>query len=313
MTGAADEADLSCVAVILPTWNSEQFFDRFSGPLMEQGIEPSQVLIVDSGSEDRTAERARSLGFRVHVIPHCEFNHGHSRALASTLVPWANILVYTTQDAIMASPDALAKLVAVFRDTDIGAAFGRQLPHAGADAFARHACAFNYPDQSMVRSFESRKLLGIRAAFLSNSFGAYRRSALEAVGNFPSKIIEGEDMYIAAKLMVHGWKTAYVSEATVRHSHNLTLLALFRRYFDAGVFHARESWIREQYGGPSGEGLRFVIAEVAYLWKENPLLIPKAMLRTFCKYVGFELGKREARLAPPIKRHLGNMRQYWVS
>lgn len=310
--GITVSVDLSKVAVILPTWNAERYFDRIAGPLLEQGIRPFQVLIIDSESEDNTVARARSLGFIVHEIPHREFNHGGTRALASTLVPWAEILVYTTQDAVMASPDAVATLVRAFDDPMIGAVYGRQLPHKNADPFARHACAFNYPDCSLVRDLESKKALGFKAIFLSDTFSAYRRIALEAVGNFPPAIVTAEDTWVAAKMMLRGWKTAYIAEAAVYHSHNMSLGQIFRRYFDTGVLHVRESWLRETYGEPSGEGMRFVRSEMAWVWKENPFLAPKIILRTAAKYLGYEIGRREAVLPNGIKRWLSNIREYWA-
>jgi rhamnosyltransferase len=303
--------DLSRVAVITPTLNAERYLDLFSGSLLAQGIRPDQLLIIDSESKDNTVIRAQSFGFRVHEIPRREFNHGGTRALATTLVPWAEILVYTTQDAILASPKTLATLVGVFENPEIGAAYGRQLPHADADPFARHACAFNYPAQSVLRDFETRRKLGFKAIFLSDTFAAYRRAALESVGNFPLSVIALEDTYVAAKMMLQDWKTAYVADAAVYHSHNLNLVQLFRRYFDTGVLHAREPWLREQYGEPSGEGTRFVRSEIAWISKVNPILVPKVFLRAAAKYLGYQLGRREAKFSNGLKKRLGNLREYW--
>jgi rhamnosyltransferase len=303
--------DLSNVAVVLTTWNSERFFSQFPKPLLAQGIQPEQVLIMDSESKDRTVELACSYGFSVHEQARHEFNHGGTRALAARLLPWADFLVYTTPDAIMASPDTLRTLLAVFEDPLVGAAFGRQLPHEDADSFARQACALNYPPHSRMRDMESKKELGFKAIFFSNNLGAYRRSALEAVGNFPAHVITAEDSYTAARMMMAGWKTAYVAEAAVYHSHNQTLLQLFRRYFDTGVLHARESWMREEFGEPSSEGLRFVSAEVRRLLKEAPLQAPEAGLRTIFKFAGYQLGKNEAMLPTRIKRFIGNFHEYW--
>jgi rhamnosyltransferase len=304
--------DLSRVAVILTTWNSERYFDLFPAPLLQQGIKPEQVLIIDSESKDKTAERGQSFGFNVHVIPRREFNHGGSRALAATLVPWADILIYTTPDAIMASPDTVRKLAAVFDDPTIGAAYGRQLPHADADLFAQHACAYNYPATSVVRDIESRKTLGFKTIFLSNNLGAYRRTALEAVGSFPSGIITAEDSYVAAKMTLQGWRTAYVADAAVYHSHNQTLMQIFRRYFDTGVLHVRESWMRERFGEPVGEGKRFLLSELAFLRSRNPFLVPMMVFRTAFKWAGYQFGRREAMLSPAVKRRLGNLHEYWT-
>jgi rhamnosyltransferase len=249
----------------------------------------------------------------VHEIPHTEFDHGGTRALAATLVPKAEILVYTTHDAIMASPATLTNLVAVFEDDHVGAAYGRQLPHHDADPFAQHACAFNYSNQSLLRDFETRKTLGFKTTFLSDSLAAYRRTALEAVGSFPASVSSSEDVYVAAKMMLQEWKTAYVAEATVYHSHNLTLLQLFRRYFDIGVMHAREAWIREKYGEPSGEGMRFVKSEISWVASQDLFLVPKVFLRTGAKYLGYQLGRREAMLSSGMKRRMSNLHGYWAA
>jgi len=304
--------DLSNVAVILPTWNSERFFDLFPGPLLQQGIRPNQVLIIDSASNDNTVARARSFGFQVHEIPRLEFNHGGTRALAATLVPWAEFLVYTTHDAIMASPDTIGILVGAFDDTRIGAAYARQLPHCDADPFARHACAFNYPAHSLVKDYETRKTLGFKTIFHSNVLAAYRRTALEAIGSFPHDVITHEDAYVAAKMMLSGWKTAYIAEATVYHSHNQTLRQIFQRHFDAGVLYGRERWMREKYGEPGEDGMRFVRSEIEWFWKENPLLIPKVFMRTAAKYLGYNLGQREAMFSNRLKLHMGAFHDFWV-
>ncbi|BBI49658.1 hypothetical protein HORIV_20790 [Vreelandella olivaria] len=64
-------------------------------------------------------------------------------------------------------------------------AFGRQLPHPDASPIAAHARYFNYPDESRVVATADIPRLGIKTAFLSNSFAAYRREALSARAGFP--------------------------------------------------------------------------------------------------------------------------------
>jgi len=305
--------DFSRVAVILTTWNSERFFDLFPGPLLLQGIRPDQVLIVDSESKDNTVKRARSFGFCVHEIPRLEFNHGGTRALASTLVPWAEFLVYTTPDAIMATPETLARVLAAFDNPEIGAAYGRQLPHHNADLFAIHHCNCSYPSFSWVRKYADRTTFGYKTVYLSDSFTAYRRSALESVGGFPRRIIGSEDFYLGAMLLKNGWKTAYVADSTVFHSHNQTLVQVFRRFFDIGVMQAEQSWIREEYGSPVGAGTRFIRSEVMFLLSRNPILIPVAILRTIAKYLGYQLGRRHQRLSHDLCMRLGNFHEYWTA
>ena len=123
----------------------------------------------------------------------------------------------------------------------VGCASGRQLPHSDASLLASHARHFNYPNVSSIRDEKSISTLGLKAAFCSNSFAAYRVSALYECGGFPLNVILGEDMYVAAKMLLRGYKTAYVANATVYHSHNYSPIEEFKRYFDTGVYHAREA------------------------------------------------------------------------
>lgn len=270
------------------------------------------MLIVDSSSVDGTADLARSAGFRVHSISRVEFNHGHTRQMAADLLPDAGILVYLTQDAVLTSPGELGKLLRAFDDPEIGAAFGRQLPRPEAGPIEVHARLFNYPVNAGTRTLASRKDLGFKAIFISNSFAAYRRSALVSVGGFPSDVIFGEDTVTAAKLLLKGWKIAYVAEAAVFHSHAYTCTQDFRRYFDIGVLHARESWLLKEFGQTGGEGKRFVLSELSYLWHRQASLIPLALWRTALKFVGYRLGRAEGSLPLAWKQSLSMHRGFWA-
>ena len=126
---------------------------------------------------------------------------------------------------------------------------------------------------------------------MSNSFSAYRIKTFQELGGFPSDTILCEDMYYTAKAVLAGYKVAYVADAIVHHSHNYSPLEEFRRYFDIGVFHADEPWIRKQFGGAGGEGKRFVVSEFRYLLKSDLKYIPVAVLNNAMKILGYKLGQ----------------------
>src|ERR1039458_5947321 len=148
--------DRSHVAVIIPPSNAGKCWKAFSKGLNLQGLPASQVLIVDSSSDDGTRDLAAAEGYQVHCINRSDFNHGGTRQLALDLVPWASIVVYLTQDAALATHDSLDLLLSAFEDRQVAAAYGRQLPRPCAGPIEAHARLFNYPPQSDVRDFESR-------------------------------------------------------------------------------------------------------------------------------------------------------------
>jgi rhamnosyltransferase len=297
--------------VIVPTLNAALHWSQFARLLLDS-VPPERVLIMDSSSDDGTANLAREAGFRLHTISRAEFNHGGTRQLAAELVPDAEIVVFLTQDAVLADSNAIRELLAPFADSTVAAAFGRQLPRPTATDIEAHARLYNYPVQSSVRTLASREQLGFKAIFISNSFAAYRRSALMAVGGFPRDVIFGEDTITAAKLLLSGWKIAYVSEAQVYHSHSYTWILDFKRYFDIGVLHSRASWLLQEFGGTGGEGGRFVRSELSYLWPQRWWLIPTALIRTALKLVGYRLGRIENKLSLQWKRRLSMHRRFWV-
>lgn len=298
------------ISVVVPTFNAGSFWPSFVRQIVAQTKDCS-VLVVDSGSTDDTVRLALSEGFSVKTIPNAEFNHGSTRQMAVDLLHGSDVVVFLTQDAILVSPDSIVNLLEVFASDDVGAVYGRQLPRPGAGPIEAHARLFNYPASSHVCDFGDAASIGIKAAFMSNSFAAYRTEALTAVGGFPSDVILGEDTIVAAKMLMAGWKVAYQADAQVYHSHDYNYLQEFRRYFDIGVMHTRESWMLDAFGAPEGEGGRFVRSELKYLLKQAPWLIPSAVARTMLKYLGYRLGRLESALPLSMKRRLSMHRGYW--
>jgi len=269
------------------------------------------LFIVDSSSRDGTWELASATCGNAVSIPSAEFNHGGTRQLLVDSNPQYDIYVFLTQDAYLEDSFSLVKLISVFAEPDVGAVCGRQLPHLDATPLAQHARLFNYPDASSVKTIDDVPVIGLKAAFMSNSFAAYRGSALSAIGGFPKHVIFAEDMYVAAKMLLAGWKVAYAGDAVCRHSHNYTIAEEFRRYFDMGVFHARESWIRDKFGGAGGEGVRYVKSELRYLGISRLHQWPGAILRNAVKLMAYKLGQKEHHIPRQFKKRLGMYKRYW--
>lgn len=299
-------------ALFIPTLNAGPRWVQVVEAIQTQLSRPDAVLVVDSGSVDGTAELASSAGFEVVHINPSEFDHGATRMLALQRFADCDVIVYLTQDAVPSDRHAFSHLLAALASEDaIAAVAGRQLPDANASVFATHARGYNYPDQSAIRSSADIAEFGIKAAFLSNSFAAYDRAVLESVGGFPPRIIFGEDMYVAANMLKAGYKIAYAADACVYHSHNYTPMQELKRYFDMGVFHAHEPWLRQEFGGAEGEGIKFVRSEFNYLLKHAFWRIPEAIIRTLFRYAGFRLGLLEKWMPSWLKRRLALNKNYF--
>jgi rhamnosyltransferase len=308
----ADPHHLQEAKVIIPTLNAGPHFAALRAGLEMQGIYPRQVLVIDSSSDDNSPDLFRRYGAQVVVIARSDFNHGGTRRLATRLANDAPILLFLTQDAIPAAANSFTNLLQAFRDPSVGVAYGRQLPRPDARGIERHARLINYPAcRDEVRTFNDRKRYGIKTVFASNSFAAYRKDALESVGGFPEDALFAEDQIVAGKMLMQGWKVMYCSNSVVVHSHDYTLKQELRRYFDVGVFHARNAWLTETFGRAEGEGVRFVASEMRFLWSHDGRAIPTALAHTVAKYIGYRLGRLEGYWPVWMKRRLSMAPGYW--
>ena len=304
--------DKGKVVVIIPIYKPDKKFLSLLDMLHKQKNVDFEVCIVDSLSDpDFYMEYLEKLSYRIVKTTSKDFNHGGTRQNAADQYKDYPFLVFMTQDAIPVDEYSIYNLLKVFENPDVGCAYGRQLPHKNATILAARARAFNYPAESKLKSMKNSSQLGIKTPFISNTFAAYRHEVLDQVGGFPTHVILSEDTYVAAKMVLSGWTNAYCADAQVYHSHNYTIAQEFKRYFDTGVFHSKESWIRQSFGQAEGEGIRFVIAELKYLLVHHPLTVPGTIVRDGCKFIGYRLGIHEKMIPLSVKRTLSMMRNYW--
>jgi len=299
------------IAVVVPTLNALPVWEDCINALSATSINADDVYIYDSGSVDGTVTQAKNAGFNVRVVAQGTFDHGGTRQKAVDELVEYEFVVFLTQDAILSHPDALQSILQPFEDVQVAAVCGRQLPRKGSGHIEAHARLYNYPAKSSLNDLDDRAVKGLKSAFMSNSFAAYRIPLLSEVGGFPDSVIFGEDMFVAAKMLLAGYKVAYEADASVYHSHGYSLWQEMKRYFDMGVFHANEAWIRQELGGAEGEGVKFVVSELRYVSKHEYWRVPEVLVRTVLRYSGFRLGLIEKKLPFWLKRELAMNKRYF--
>lgn len=278
------------VSIIIPTYNAGKEFEKLALMIKSQTANIRQVLVIDSSSMDETIKIANKYNFTLEVIPKTEFGHGKTRQYALQKLK-TEIVVFLTQDALLYDEFSVEKLVqCLISDEKIAAAYGRQMPYENTGILGRFARLYNYPPISKINNFDDKKEKGIKTAFLSDSFSAYKKTLLNKIGGFPD-VNFGEDTYVAAKLLIKGFKTAYTAEAKVYHSHDYSLYQEYVRNKEIGKFHRQEKWLLETFGKAEGEGLKFVVNEAKYLVKNGKFYyLPIAFLHNVVKYLGYKMG-----------------------
>lgn len=275
------------VSVVIPTYNAGIKFKNVAEMILKQRANIKKVFVIDSTSTDQTVNIADKYGFEVELIPKKNFGHGKTRQYALEKID-TEIVVFMTQDALLFDEFSIKRLVnCLISDNNIAAVFGRQIPYKNVNLYEKIFREYNYPNISFINNFDDINKSEIKAVFFSNTFSAYKRTLLLKIGGFPTNVNFGEDMYVAAKFLINGYKTAYCAEAKVYHSHNYSLLDEYERGKKIGEFQKNNTWILEKFGKPERRGLNLL----TYIIKKNNLLITNAVVRCSVKYLGYIIGK----------------------
>ena len=300
------------ISVIIPTFNGEDTLTDLFASLQSQTLQPSEILVADSSSVDRTVDICKNKGARVWSISKENFDHGGTRTFLAEQAR-GDILVFFTQDAILATHDALSLLVQPLVENDLSAcSYGRQLPRTDAHWHAAHLRGFNYPDDSTVKRFSDRDSDGLKAIFTSNSFSAYRKERLFEVGCFKNGLIFGEDTCTVGRILQAGYTNSYVSEAAVYHSHNYSLAEEFRRSFDIGVLHSSEKWLIKTFGKAEGVGVKYFRSAIVKLAADRRyFLILPFIVRTGIKFIGYKLGRKHRSIPLSVRPTLSMNNSWW--
>ena len=284
------------ISLFIPTLNAGDIWPLLLQSIKKQSMNFHDKLIIDSGSIDSTTDKAKTYGFHIVSINKENFNHGGTRNQGVDLLKNADIIVFLTQDVILSNEFSIEELIKPFSDPNVGCVYGRQLPHKDANPLAQHARIYNYPPTELVKDYSMITKLGFKVSFISNAFAAYRTTVFKNIGIFPTDVIIAEDNYLASLIINSGSKIVYAANAKVYHSHNYSPWEEFQRYFDLGVFHKQNSWIRENFGKLNGEGVRYLISELKYIFKKRMSWIVIAVISNGMKFLGFKLGLHYRRL-----------------
>jgi len=298
------------VSVIIPTRNGGQYLGQLFEILRDQSIRLSQILVVDSSSQDNTLKICKNFSVDIIEIEARNFDHGGTRNLAASRAT-GDIIVFMTQDALFREAGCLENLIKPLDDSTIAASYGRQMPKEDANPVERFVRSFNYPSKGMIKDIDDLPRLGVKTFFFSNACSAVKKRVFEEVGGFPEKTIMNEDMFLAAKLLQKGYKIAYQPDAAVYHSHNYSLAIQFKRYFDIGVFFNRNRWIKNVTRSER-EGIRYLKEEIGYLFANGKRRwIPYALVDSTVRFLGYRVGLLERSLPLSIKKKMSFNKGFW--
>ena len=242
-------------ALVIPTLNAVKrgFWYNLLRAVAEQTLPIDLKLVVDSESNDQTAELAASRGWKCLRIHRSKFNHGDTRR---RIVRWLHhkgfdTVVFLSQDAVPSEPGALEKLTKFLWNNSVTGCYGKQisLHEHTLNAWQRERC---YPDFSRIKTRADTAREGLMATFCSNAFSAWKIADLIRLGNFPRTSF-GEDMLMAASALEQGGAIGYCCEAIVIHEHSNAPCELLKRGWQIGRFHHEHPELLQRFARTSAK------------------------------------------------------------
>jgi O-antigen biosynthesis protein len=213
------------VSVVIPVKDGQRYLEELLDALAREG--PEEVLVIDSGSRDRSVSIARAAGVDVLAIDPAEFGHGRTRNLGAERTS-GELICFLTQDATPVPGWLAAYREAFALDPRVGAAYGPHLPRAyTSPMIARELSEFFATFSATGAPVVQRQG---DPTFLSNVNACYARAAWEEV-RFRD-VPYSEDQAFGADLLAAGWAKVYHPGAAVLHAHDYGALEFMRRYFD---------------------------------------------------------------------------------
>ncbi|MEU1938627.1 glycosyltransferase [Streptomyces coeruleorubidus] len=260
------------VTVLVPAYNEEAGIGSTLRSLLDSTHRELQVIVIDDGSSDRTADIAENTGDpRVEVVR--QPNSGKAAALNTGLAQARyDIVVMVDADTVF-EPDAIERIVQPLAHPAVGAVSGNTKVGNRRSLLARwqhleYVFGFNL-DRRMFEVLECMPTV-------PGAIGAFRRDAVIGVGGVSEDTL-AEDTDLTMALWRAGWRVLYEESAVAWTEVPTTVRQLWRQRYRWCYGTLQAMW--KHRGalfamGPAGRFGRRGLTYLALFQVALPLLAP---------------------------------------
>ena len=211
---------MKTISVIIRTLNEQKYLEELLCALRSQDVPgfDLDLVVVDSGSTDKTLEIAQAHGARITKIKKEEFSFGRSLNIGCEFA-LGEILVFISGHCVPCNDKWLIELVKPLSNGCVYT-YGRQVGRDTTKFSETLLFEKYFPDQSMAPQ------LGF---FCNNANAAINRCDWELY-QFDESLPGCEDMDLAKKLVNSGKNIGYCAAAAVYHIHDETWPQVMHRF-----------------------------------------------------------------------------------
>lgn len=235
------------VSVIIPTYNYGRFIAETLRSVLAQTLSPSEVIVVDDGSTDDTAEVIAAFGSAVKYIR--QENAGVCAARNRGVMESRGELIAFLDADDLLEPSAFEKQVARFEaDASIG------LVHCGIREFdSETGQTITYKLVGGEEGVADNLLLWEGAVIPGPGAGMVSREAFDAVGGFDTSMKVGEDWDFCYRI-ARKFRVGFVAEPLVNyrshrnaaHRNVAEMERGMRRFYEKAFSTTDESVLRHR-------------------------------------------------------------------
>ncbi|WAL58972.1 glycosyltransferase family 2 protein [Thermocoleostomius sinensis] len=206
-------------SIIIRCYNEEQHIGRLLDGIQQQTIAPVEIIVVDSGSTDRTVEIAQQYSVTLVSIRPEEFSFGRSLNLGCQAAS-AELIVIASAHVYPVYRDWLEQLLKPFADPQMALVYGKQRGNDVTKYSEHQIFATWFPDDSNLNQTHP---------FCNNANAAIRRKLWQQLP-YDESLTGLEDLDWAKRVMQLGHRIAYSAEAEIIHVHDETPRRIYNRY-----------------------------------------------------------------------------------
>jgi glycosyltransferase involved in cell wall biosynthesis len=217
------------VSVIIPAYNRELYIGEAIESALRQTRPPDEIIVIDDGSSDRTAETARSFGSPVRCLSQSNQGIGAARN-AGLDAARGNLIAFLDSDDLWLE-----------RKLEIQAAFLRA--HIGIDLVSCHMKPFLSPEipPGAVSAFDDKEIaacnptciLARREIFTRTGLFETNRRGGEFLAWFARARENGIEFQILPELLVHR-RVHLTNTVRDRRRMNADYADILKRHLDRG-------------------------------------------------------------------------------
>ena len=216
-------------SIIIRAFNEDKHIGKLiKGIKNQQTSAEIEIILVDSGSNDKTVEIAEKYGVIIVTIKPEEFSFGYALNIGCEKAT-GEYLLFASAHVYPIYTNWIEKMLTPFKDENVALVYGRQTGYEKSKYSEKRLLAKWFPEVSNYNQ---------HYPFCNNANTVVRKSLWES-NKYDETLTGLEDLAWAENILKDGYHIAYESEAAIVHVHEETPKKVYNRYYREAIAFKR--------------------------------------------------------------------------